>query len=389
MKPGAVKRVMTPKTIDGINAFEDYYRVSAYNFVGDVLKNIWGTNLSLDMEYRTGTFGRVCLCLDRVTNKYCAIKILAMTDIIRLKQVEHIVTDFGMIELLKVLPKNSIYVEEAEWSTKDNCCLYIIFEYVCGGELFTYLRNSAMFFAAEIVLAFEYLHSLQIVYRDLKPENVLIGKDGHVKITDFGFAKKLKDRTWTLCGTPEYLAPEIIQSKGHNKAVDWWALGNGFWFLLKCFICYDKCLLYIVGILIYEMLVGYPPFYDENPFGIYEKILGGKIDWPRHIDPMAKDLIKKLLTHDRTKRLGNMKNGANDVKRHRWFKNLIWLDVYHKLLKKLYQKNLIQIEDFLYAPIVPEVQSEGDTTHFDDYPEKNWKPTRSLEQTELQLFIDF
>lgn len=84
----------------------------------------------------------------------------------------------------------------------------------------------ANFYAAEIVSALEYLHSLQIVYRDLKPENLLINRDGHLKITDFGFAKKLRDRTWTLCGTPEYIAPEIIQSKGHNKAVDWWALGK-------------------------------------------------------------------------------------------------------------------------------------------------------------------
>lgn len=86
--------------------------------------------------------------------------------------------------------------------------------------------SSANFYAAEIVSALEYLHSLQIVYRDLKPENLLINRDGHLKITDFGFAKKLRDRTWTLCGTPEYIAPEIIQSKGHNKAVDWWALGK-------------------------------------------------------------------------------------------------------------------------------------------------------------------
>lgn len=98
------------------------------------------------------------------------------------------------------------------------------------------------------------------------------------------------------------MAPEIIQSKGHNKAVDWWAL----------------------GVLIYEMLAGYPPFFDDNPFGIYEKILGGRIEWPKHMDPIAKDLIKKLLVADRTKRLGNMRQGAEDVKRHRWFKLVEW-----------------------------------------------------------------
>ena len=179
----------------------------------------------------------------------------------------------------------------------------MLFPYVCGGELFSYLRsagrfnnNATLFYASEIVSSLDYLHSQDIVYRDLKPENLLLDREGHLKIIDFGFAKQVTDRTWTLCGTPEYLAPEIIQSKGHNKAVDWWAL----------------------GILIYEMLAGYPPFFDDNPFGIYEKILTGKIIWPRHIDQVAKDLIKKLLVQDRTKRLGNMKNGSDDVKRHRY-----------------------------------------------------------------------
>ncbi|XP_017482092.1 PREDICTED: protein kinase DC2 isoform X2 [Rhagoletis zephyria] len=302
----------------------------------------------------TGTFGRVCLCRDRVSEKYCAMKLLAMTDVIRLKQTEHVKNERNILREIR-----HPFVISLEWSTKDDCCLYMIFEYVCGGELFTYLRNAGRFnsqtsnfYAAEIVSALEYLHSLQIVYRDLKPENLLINRDGHLKITDFGFAKKLRDRTWTLCGTPEYLAPEIIQSKGHNKAVDWWAL----------------------GVLIYEMLVGYPPFYDENPFGIYEKILSGKIEWPRHMDPIAKDLVKKLLTNDRTKRLGNMKNGADDVKRHRWFKHLNWNDVYNKKLK---------------APIVPDVTSDGDTSNFDDYPEKDWKPARAVDQRDLQLFNDF
>jgi protein kinase X len=235
----------------------------------------------------------------------------------------------------------------------------MLLDYVCGGELFSYLRNAgrfctstANFYTAEIVLALEYLHSQSVVYRDLKPENLLLDKDGHLKITDFGFAKKLTDRTWTLCGTPEYLAPEIIQSKGHNKAVDWWAL----------------------GVLIYEMLAGYPPFFDDNPFGIYEKILAGKIEWPRHLDPVAKDLIKKLLVQDRTKRLGNMKNGAEDVKRHRWFKGLEWQDVYGRKLK---------------PPIIPRVSYDGDTRNFDDYPDTDWKSAPSVGEMEQKLFEDF
>ena len=139
--------------------------------------------------------------------------------------------------------------------------------------------------AMEVVEVLAYMHGQKILYRDLKPENLLLDKVGHCKVTDFGFAKRVEYRTWTLCGTPEYLAPEIILSKGHGKAVDWWAL----------------------GILMYEMLAGYPPFYDEDPLGIYQKILEGKIKFPWHFDRHSKDLIKKLLTADLTKRLGNLK----------------------------------------------------------------------------------
>lgn len=107
----------------------------------------------------------------------------------------------------------------------------------------------------EIVLALEYLHSRYIAYRDLKPENLLIANDGHLKITDFGFAKKIPpgSRTLSLCGTPEYLAPEIIMNQGHNHGVDWWSL----------------------GVLMYEMLAGYPPFYDNNTYEVYRKITIG------------------------------------------------------------------------------------------------------------------
>ncbi|XP_063236589.1 cAMP-dependent protein kinase catalytic subunit 3 isoform X2 [Bacillus rossius redtenbacheri] len=282
------------------------------------------------------------------------MKILAIGDVIRLKQVEHVKNEKNILQQIR-----HPFIVNLRWHSRDSTCLYMLFDYVCGGELFSYLRNAgrftsttASFYAAEISLALEYLHLQSVVYRDLKPENLLLDKEGHLKITDFGFAKKLTDRTWTLCGTPEYLAPEIIQSKGHNKAVDWWAL----------------------GVLIYEMLAGYPPFFDDNPFGIYEKILAGKIEWPRHLNPVSKDLIKKLLSQDRTKRLGNMKNGAEDVKRHRWFKGIEWQDVYDRRLK---------------PPIVPTVSYEGDTRNFDDYPETDWKSAPTVGATEQKLFDDF
>lgn len=121
------------------------------------------------------------------------------------------------------------------------------------------------------------------------------------------------------------------------------------------------------------MLVGYPPFYDDNPFGIYEKILSGKTEWPKLMDAVAKDLVKKLLVLDRTKRIGNMKNGTDDIKKHRWFKHLDWDDVYARKLR---------------PPIVPRITFEGDTSNFDDYPESDFKLS-PLDASKRKLFEDF
>lgn len=297
---------------------------------------IYPRSFSVDALYPTGTFGRVRLVTYNYKNKpmYFALKMLKKNEIIRLKQVDHIKAEKEILSRIAHPFIVSLYS-----SFQDDCMLYMLMEYVIGGELFTQLRkvgrfgnDTSRFYAAEIVLALAYLHEKNIVYRDLKPENLLIDKDGHMKITDFGFAKVVRDRTWTLCGTPEYLAPEIIQSKGHGKAVDWWA----------------------IGILIFEMLAGFPPFYDENPFGIYQKILAGKIEFPRHFDPYAKDLVKKLLTADRTKRYGCLKDGAEDIKKHKWFKNVNWDKTLQRRLK---------------PPFVPGFRSPDDTSNFDMYPE--------------------
>jgi len=282
----------------------------------------------------TGTFGRVYLVKHKENGKFYALKVLRKMDVVRLKQVDHIKNEKN---ILLELNHPFIVTLYATWQDETN--LYMLMDYVIGGELFTYLRRAGRFsndtacmFAAMVVLVLEHLHAKNILYRDLKPENLLIDRQGFLKICDFGFAKHVEDRTWTLCGTPEYLAPEIIQSKGHGKAVDWWAL----------------------GVLLFEMLAGYPPFFDDNPFGVYEKILAGRIHFPSHFDADAKDLVRKLLAADRTQRLGNLKGSAEDVKNHPYFKDIDW----HQLF-----------ECKVRAPLVIRAKGEGDTSNFEVYEE--------------------
>jgi serine/threonine protein kinase len=174
--------------------------------------------------------------------------------VLKLKQVEHINSEKSILERVQ-----HPFVIKLLDTFQDEAYLYMLFEFVNGGELFSRLRREgrfakdvALFYACEILLVFEYLHGMQVAYRDLKPENILIDRYGHFKITDFGFAKVLTDKSYTMCGTPEYLAPEIIRGHWHGVAADWWAL-----------------------ILIYEMVAGFPPFYAKNPHEIYDKILSG------------------------------------------------------------------------------------------------------------------
>lgn len=192
------------------------------------------------------------------------------------------------------------------------------------------------------MLALEALQEKKYVYRDLKPENLMIDAKGYLKVVDFGFAKVVEDQTHTLCGTPDYLPPEIISLKGHNHAADWWS----------------------TGILIFELVNGSPPFQASSPMVTYKMITKfngnegrGGITFGPHFSDECKDLILKFLRPNPQLRLGALKNGARDVKAHPWFKDIDWDAL---------------IEKRLDAPWTPNVKDAKDLGNFtDEYPDSD------------------
>ncbi|KAK0312562.1 cytochrome c oxidase subunit 1 [Friedmanniomyces endolithicus] len=308
--------------------------------VGHSSKYLRKEDFDLVKTLGTGTFARVWLAklANRKAsdnNKVFALKILRKTDVIRLKQVEHVRNERDVLAAVAGHP----FITTMVASFQDSDTLYMVLEYCPGGEVFSYLRRArrfneptSQFYAAEIVLILEFLHEREgVAYRDLKPENILIDAEGHLKLVDFGFAKKIESReTYTLCGTPEYLAPEVIRNTGHGTAVDWWAF----------------------GILIYEFLVGQPPFWDQNPMKIYEQIVEGKVRYPSAMSQDARNIIAGLCEVDVAKRLGNVQGGASTVKSQPWFKSIDWDALYHRKMQ---------------GPIVPHLKSADDTRNFDDY----------------------
>ncbi|KAF5282816.1 hypothetical protein FQR65_LT02813 [Abscondita terminalis] len=286
----------------------------------------------------TGSFGRVILAKDKATNKYYAIKVLIKAKIVKLRQVQHTMNEKKILCSI-----NFPFTIFMEYSFKDNSYLYFVLPYINGGEMFTHLRKQvarrkfdeplARFYAAQVLLTLEYLHHLDLIYRDLKPENIVIDCEGYLKVVDFGFCKMINGRTWTLCGTPEYLAPEIILCKGYGKSADWWSF----------------------GVLIYEMSAGYAPFYSHDTMRIYEKIVEGRFNFAQHFSSDLKDLLGRVLQTDLSRRYGNLKNGAADIKAHRWFREINWLNIYNRKMQ---------------PPFQPVCKGPGDASNFDHYAEE-------------------
>jgi len=286
----------------------------------------------------SGSFGNVSLVRYKPSGALFACKQMSKRKIIALRQVEHVNNERAILAMV-----SSPFIVRQHACFQDDSSIYLIMDFIQGGELFFYLRKYTKFpvevvkfYAAELVLALDYLHQRNIIYRDLKPENILLDKTGHVKLTDLGFARSLKGAmAFTMCGTPEYMAPEIIKQTGHDKAVDWWAL----------------------GVLIYEMLCGYPPFYDETPDAVCKKILAGKISFPKAVDRVAIDLILRLLNPDKNKRLGSApQTGGADVKRHPFFNGVNW---------GMFERRMVR------PPIIPKVSSVTDTKNYADYQDSD------------------
>mmetsp|Transcript_3525 Transcript_3525/g.6592 ORF Transcript_3525/g.6592 Transcript_3525/m.6592 type:complete len:762 (+) Transcript_3525:52-2337(+) len=279
-----------------------------------------------------GSFGIVKIVTAPDGETY-ALKGVSKKQVVMDGQQPHIVSEKKVMQRL-----DHPFLVKLFGTYNDKSSIYFLLELCQGGELFTILRSktrfnltTAKFYAASVVSMFEYLHSFNIIYRDLKPENLLIDSKGWLKMTDFGFAKEINGATYTLCGTPDYLAPEILTGKGHGKGVDWWCL----------------------GILIYEMLASFPPFYDDNPQRTYAKIMYKKVAFPPNTFTIeGKDLIRKLLDKKAHMRLGVTKGEAKTIKLHPFFKGFSFDDLLNKRMR---------------CPIVPHVKHKGDVSAFEDY----------------------
>ena len=278
-----------------------------------------------------GSFGKVILVKNENNNKLYAMKILDKSYIVKKNQVSHTQTERALLEKLK-----HPFIVRLNYAFQDSKKLYFLTEFLQGGELFFHLRKNSgykekavRFYMAQILLALEYMHNNNYIYRDLKPENILIDKEGNIKLTDFGLSKILppdENTTYTMCGTAEYLAPEILFGKGYDKTCDWFSF----------------------GVVIFEMFCGYHPFKSKGQ-KIDPKIYLRKTYIPDKVGKTARDLIEKLFVCNPQKRLGY--KSSDEVKNHPFFKGID----FDKVLRKEYK-----------PPFIPKLKDDTDLRYFDE-----------------------
>jgi len=282
-----------------------------------------------------GGFGMVKLVqVEGVSDKAFALKCIQKARVVQYGQQRHIMDEKNIL-----MEIDSSFILGLHRTFKDKKFVYLLTDAYLGGDLWRTLHTKgpfndtvARFYVACVVEAFSYLHKRNFVYRDLKPENLMIDNNGYVRVVDLGFAKKVLPghKTWTFCGTPEYIPPEIISNTGHNIAADYWSL----------------------GILIFELLSKRTPFRAKDDLAIYEGILRGihSVQFPYKISRKAESLIKALCRQDPSERIGYQKSGINDIRKHRWFQGFDWEGL-------LVQK--------VAAPHVPEVKNPFDVSNFE------------------------
>lgn len=300
------------------------------------------------------------------------MKHLYKKDLVKYKQTENVLNEKQVLTCSR-FP----FLLYSVFTRKDYDYLYLGLPFINGGELFTHHKkmkrfneDTAKFYGSQVFLGLDYLHNSDIVYRDLKTENIMVTHKGYLKITDFGFSKRVEGRTLTLCGTPEYIAPEMIQAKPYGSTPDWWAY----------------------GVLVYEFVAGHTPFvqFASDPMKMYEKICECDYKCPSFFSPPLKDLVSNLLQVDVTKRcicnslhvtcllivfsyrFGNLKNGRNDIKNHEWYNGYDWFGT---------------LNQEITAPFVPKIQDELDTSNFDK--QKETKLVKSKTNQFENEFADF
>nr|XP_014270466.1 serine/threonine-protein kinase N isoform X2 [Halyomorpha halys] len=312
-----------------------------------------------------GHFGKVILSQYKNTGEYFAIKALKKGDIIARDEVESLLSEKRIFEVANAMRHPFLVNLFACFQTEAHVCF--VMEYAPGGDLMMHIHADvfseprAVFYAACVVLGLQYLHESSIIYRDLKLDNLLLDTEGYVKIADFGLCKEgmgFGDRTGTFCGTPEFLAPEVLTETSYTRAVDWWGL----------------------GVLIFEMLVGESPFPGDDEEEVFDSIVNDEVRYPRFLSLEAIAIMRRLLRKNPERRLGSTERDAEDVKKQAFFRNIAWEELLMRRIK---------------PPFVPTVTSLEDVSNFDEEftsekphltPPKDPRPLTNVEQ---DLFKDF